>query len=116
MNLTDTEVANRLGNGTGTPGKIRGFRRRTFQFSHLLREQTGRQEPEKFHDKAFFARTRPVGRASSVSLSGFSGPLLTTAGGALFCRFGRVVAATASEPAEANGVREAWPVQPMGRK
>ena len=84
MNLTDTEESEYIGNGAGTPRQNRGLRRRTSCVSHLLRDESVSGNLRNFHGRASPARTRSFGRASSVSLLGFSGPPLTTAGGAFF--------------------------------
>lgn len=88
MNLTDTEESEYIGNGAGTPRQPRGNPCRTFCISHLLRDESVSGNLRNFHGRASPARTRFFERASSVSLLGFSGPPLTTVGGALFCRPG----------------------------
>lgn len=101
MNWTDTEESGYNENGAGKPRQNRGTRRRTFCISHHLRDEPVRGNLRNFHDRASSARTRLVGRASSVSLLGFSGPPLATVGGAFF-----LSARMRRRPQQANGPAE----------
>ena len=99
MHLTDMEKAEYIANGAGAPRQNRAPPRRTSYFRIFCEMYSVNGNLRTFHDESTAARTRPR-RASSVLLLGFSGPPLTTVGGAPFRWPGRTAAESNPGPAE----------------
>lgn len=89
--MTDTDEAGYTANGVAAHGKPAELRAGHPVFRIFREMYSVNGNLRTFHDESTAARTRPR-RASSVLLLGFSGPPLTTVGGAPFRWPGRAAA------------------------